>query len=95
MYLLDDLWYGNIRPVEQFTNHTSEYKRLMQKASDMMVCLQKTLTPEEYQMLEDYCTTNAMLGGLSEESAFIYGVRLGVRFILDAMDGISFPDGTR
>ena len=94
MTLLKDLWYGNIRPVEQSTPRTREYKKLMQEANDIMVKLQNELTPAGKQLLESYCNTHGMLVCLSEENAFVYGVRLGTGFILDMMEGLSFSQDT-
>ena len=76
MSLLRNLWYGNIRPNEQFFQYTSEYKLLITEASSVM----------EQLLLEGYCNTHAKLAGLSEEQAFIYGVRLGAKLMLDVME---------
>ena len=58
MSLLRNLWYGNIRPNEQFFYYTSEYKLLITEASGVMEQLQKKLTPEEQLLLEGYCNTH-------------------------------------
>ena len=94
MSLLRNLWYGNIRPNEQFFYYTSEYKLLITEASSVMEQLQKKLTPEEQLLLEGYCNTHAKLAGLSEEQAFIYGVRLGARLMLDVMNWEDSADRT-
>ena len=53
MYLLRDLWYGNVTPGERFGRRGSEYMKLTEEANEMMERLIAELTPEGAKLLEE------------------------------------------
>ena len=45
MTTLENLWYGNIRPVEQFVDGNAEYRNLLRLVGNNREKLESTLTP--------------------------------------------------
>ena len=85
MYLLKDLWYGNVTPGERFGRRGSEYMKLTEEANEMMERLIAELTPEGAKLLEELLDKQIVLHSIAEEDTFVRGVRIGAQFILDVV----------
>ena len=85
MYLLKDLWCGNINPGERFARDNSEYKKVAKESAACMDQLIAELTPKGSEILEKFLDKNMILSSISDEDAFVCGVRIGARFILDVI----------
>ena len=85
MYLLRDLWYGNVTPGERFGRRGSEYMKLTKEATEMMDRLIAELSPEGAKLLEELLDKQIVLHSITEEDIFIRGVRIGAQFILDVV----------
>ena len=83
MTTLENLWYGNIRPVEQFVEGNAEYKSLLRLVGNNREKLEATLTPEQAELLEKYCIAVNEMDSISEAAAFIYGFTLAVGLLID------------
>ena len=85
MYLLKDLWYGNVNPSERYGRRGSEYKKMTAEANDCMDRLIAELTPKGSELLEEFLDKHMVLNSICEEDTFIRGVRIGAQFILDVV----------
>ncbi len=85
MYLLSDLWYGNVNPCERYAINNSEYKKARKEANESMDRLMELLSPEAKTLLETVLDKHLILTSISEEDTFIRGVRIGAQFILDVI----------
>ena len=85
MYLLSDLWNGNLNPSERYIRQRSEYARLTQEASNCMDQMLEEMSPKCSELLEDFLDKRLILNAILEEDAFIRGVRIGAQFILDVI----------
>ena len=87
MFVLDDLWFGNIQPNEEANPFRSQYKNALEKITKNEDRLMEVLTDEEHRKmvmeLEDY---HADLTVWGELGAFVNGFRLGGKIILDMLD---------
>ena len=54
MTILENLWYGNIHPFEQFLERNKECKNLLRIAAKDQERLGASLTPEQAELLEKY-----------------------------------------
>ena len=79
MTTLENLWYGNIRPVEQFVEGNAEYKTLLRLVGNTREKLEAILTPEQVEMFEKYYTATNKMNSVSETEAFKYGFHLATR----------------
>ena len=83
MFVLQELWRGNITPSERFVRSGSEYKKIAGKLSDEMDRLMEAIPPEARKQLENIGNLRADMTVLANEDYFIYGFQLGARLILD------------
>lgn len=83
MTTLENLWYGNIRPVEQFIEGNAEYRNLLRLVGNNREKLEATLTPEQAELFEKYYTSVNEMDSISEAAAFTYGFTLAVGLLID------------
>ena len=77
MTVLENLWYGNIRPVEQFVEGNMEYRNLLRLVGNNREKLEATLSPEQAELFEKFYTAVNEMNSTAEVEAFSYGFRLG------------------
>ncbi len=82
---LEELWYGNLSPQEQFLEGNKEYIKLLKAMGDKRDSLEKQLTSGQKQALAEYDDTTADLMTLSEAEAFRYGFTLGTLIMIDIL----------
>ena len=85
MFVLQELWRGNITPSERFVRSGSEYKKIAGKLSDEMDRLMEMISPEARKQLENIGNLRADMTMLSNEDIFIYAFRMGARLMLDVL----------
>ena len=85
MTVLEDLWYGNIRPIENFIEGNSEYKGLLRLVSKNRDTLENELTNKQLELLEKYTASVNKMNSISETAAFQYGFSLGVRIMIESL----------
>lgn len=85
MTVLEDLWYGNIRPVENFVDGNMEYKGLLRLVSKNREILESKLSPKQLDMFEKYNLSVNEMNAVSETAAFQYGFSLGVRLMMESV----------
>ena len=85
MYLLEQLWRGNIAPSERYIRSNSEYKKASQAFYDAAEKMTEELTPEGKKYWEAVANYQSDMTMLAEEDIFIYGFRMGASMILDVV----------
>ena len=81
--ILEDLWYGNIIPMEDSGRKNEQVKKLSTLMSKYRENLSETLNDSQKELLAKYDdAVNAMYAEI-EKDAFIYGFRLGGRLVWD------------
>ena len=83
MTILENLWYGNIRPVEQFVEGNAEYRSLLRLVGNNREKFEATLSPEQAELFEKYYTSVNEMDSISEAAAFTYGFTLAVGLLID------------
>ena len=83
MYILNDLWYGNITPNERYIRSHSEYQQISHQFTEELDLFIKDLSPEKRKQCDELERLQLKLISISEEDTFIVGFRLGARMILD------------
>ena len=84
MTTLENLWYGNIRPVEQFVDGHAEYKSILHLVANNREKLEATLTPEQAELFEKYYTAANEMNSVSEIAAFKFGFNLAVWLLTES-----------
>ena len=85
MFVLKDLWNGNVAPSERAVRQGSHYHELSKR---LLVCeeaVEKELTPDGKKAFREYEETQSQLQEISDFDAFYKGVCFGVRFMLDVI----------
>ena len=81
MRILEELWFGNIKPNENKLSQGSEQYELVK----LIVRHEETLTPlmpqEAKEVFEKLRENQSELAHLNEREAFISGVKLGARIM--------------
>ena len=85
MYVLRDLWRGEISPTERFVRPGSEYKKTSKQFSDEIDAFVATLSPDAKKQMDVVDRLRTDLTMMTEEDVFIYGFRMGARMILDVV----------
>ena len=86
MTALEDLWYGNIRPVETYIEGNMEYKSLLRLVSKNKETLENELNSNQLELLEKYTTSVNEMNSISETSAFKCGFTLAVGLFTESND---------
>ena len=91
MKILEELWYGSVRPDERDTHPDSRQNKLggyILRHEEALVPLLSEQAKEIYEKLRE---NQAEYGCLSECEAFCIGFRLGARITYEVMDGSDLP----
>ena len=83
MYILEDLWNGDITPSERVIRTGSQYAQLQKQLVAAEEDFRKELSPEGKVAYDTFCRKQAELSEISECDCFIRGVRIGARLLLD------------
>ncbi len=79
MTTLENLWYGNIRPVEEFLADNKEYKGLLHLVAKNREKLEESLSPKQAELFEKYYTAVNEMDSVSQAAAFKYGIGLLIK----------------
>ena len=83
MYILEDLWNGDITPSERMIRTGSQYAQLQKQLVAAEEDFRKELSPEGKAAYDTFCRKQAELSEISECDCFVRGVRIGARLLLD------------
>lgn len=84
--ILQDLYFGKIRPWERKRVHTQEYSVLTQKIDDIVVHFKNQLSSEDYARFEEMQDLQAQTEIIDDVDLFEYGFRLGALMMIDIFD---------
>lgn len=86
MRILEEFWYGNIKPMEYDANDSKEYKEVLRPIIKNEEKLRDTITDEQKELFTRYTDAvreyQTMAGCLLFQNSF----KLGARMMLEAME---------
>lgn len=86
MRILEEFWYGNIKPMEYDANDSKEYKEVLRLITKNGKKLRDTMTDEQKELFTRYTDAvreyQTMAGCLLFQNSF----KLGARMMLEAME---------
>lgn len=85
MTTLENLWYGNIVPNEQYLKENSNYKKLLPVMTEYRNNLSKDLTAEQNEWLEKYDDIINEMHSVAEVEAFKFGFRLAISLLIESI----------
>ena len=83
--LLEEFWYGNIFPQEQYAAQHPDIKPLLRLVEKNKINLTETFTDTQKEMLKKYDDAVSEMNGILEREIFIYAFRLGGRFAMETL----------
>ena len=83
--ILEELWYGNINPLEQSTDDNAEVKKLLSLVGRNRDKLCEGMTEQQKADLAKYDDCVNEMYGIIEQEVFKYGFRLGGRLVLEML----------
>ena len=83
--ILEELWYGNICPNDEYRDAAKEAKELLRYVAEHHDNLLSTLTDKQKEILERFDDCYAELSDINEREIFVYAFRLGARIAIEIM----------
>jgi hypothetical protein len=87
MKLLEEFWYGNIKPTEYDTFAYKEYKEIFRLITKNEEKLQATMTEEQKELFSRYTDAVREYQAMSECLLFQSSFKIGDRMMVDVMEG--------
>lgn len=85
MYVLEKLWKGEVRPDERSFRKDSRYAELMHKSSKLEDAFCEELSTAGKKIYNEHYEAQMQMLDISEQDAFVQGILLGARFMLDVI----------
>ena len=83
--MIDELWYGNVSPMDDTRNNTEEMKELMSYIARHQEEMMATLTDEQKLIFEKFDDCWGEYSSKAEKAIFSYAFKLGVRLTLETL----------
>ena len=83
--IIRELWQDKINPSVEVNTITPEIKELYAKIEIVEEKIIANFTKEQKQELEKYTDLYCECSSILQETAFTYGMRLGIKILLDAL----------
>ncbi len=84
--MLEELWYGNIIPMEHSVGGNAHIKKLINFMGKNREKFSETLNDSQKELLARYDDAVNEMYAEIEKNAFIYGFRLGIRIVAETFD---------
>lgn len=85
MTILENLWFGNITPVDRKLVRGSEVKKLLEKTTASENIFTAELSAEGQRAYTEYSKLMGDISAISECDAFCKGFRLGARLMIETL----------
>ena len=83
--IIREIWQDKINPSVDVNAITPEIKELYAKIDIAEEKITANFTKEQKQELEEYTDLYCECSSILQETAFTYGMRLGIKILLDAL----------
>ena len=83
--IIRELWEDKINPSADVNTLTEEIKELYAKIDIAEGKITANFTKEQKQELEEYTDLYCECSNILQETAFTYGMKLGIKILLDAL----------
>ncbi len=85
MSILEEFWYGNIHPCEQYIQKDSAYFGVLRKADGVKHQLLTVLSPEHQAIVDKLMDAQTEAATIAERDAFLMGFRTAVQMLMDSL----------
>ncbi len=92
MTILEDLWYGNVRPTERSIVRGSKLDNLMNLLCQNEDDLMKGLTDKQKESFDKFKDCQSEITDYLEREAFVSGFTIAVKLMVDVMKTMEIPE---
>ena len=92
MTILEDLWYGNVRPTERTIVKGSKLDNLMKLICQNEADLMKGLTDKQKESFEKFKDCQSEITDYLETEAFTSGFTIAVKLMVEVMKTMEIPE---
>ncbi|MDO3681825.1 DUF6809 family protein [Paenibacillus ehimensis] len=85
--ILEELYNGNLCPVEQIVPDDPLYRATNHKITEAMSVWRERLTAEEYKQLEELLNLRVQTGAMDLKESFVHGFKLGAALMIEVLAG--------
>lgn len=85
MLILEDLYFGDVRPSERSFKRNSQYAKALDDLVKAGDALTDTLTEKQKEMFEEFMTAQREVNVLTDCETFIYAFRLAAKIMIDVL----------
>lgn len=85
--ILEELYNGNLCPIEEIVSKTPAYKATTNKITETMSMWRQRLSEHEYKQLEDLLNLRVQSGEMDLEASFVHGFKLGAMLMIEVLAG--------
>ena len=85
MLILEDLYFGDVRPSERSFKRNSQYAKALDDLVKAGDALADTLTEKQKEMFEEFMTAQREVNVLTDCETFIYAFRLAAKIMIDVL----------
>lgn len=85
MFILNDLYAGDIRPCERMYPKSSEYEKSLTELVEAGDKLAAELTPLQMELFERFTNAQVDVSALTDCETFCYGFQVGAKIMLDVL----------
>ena len=92
MTILEDLWYGNVRPTERSIVRGSKLDNLMNLLCQNEDDLMKGLTDKQKESFDKFKDCQSEITNCLETEAFISSFTIATKFMVEVMKTMEIPE---
>lgn len=81
--ILEEMYRGNIYPDEAIVPRGTEYTRLNDRMSELMMQWREKLSTEDFQALEELVEIKNDINSLQSQESFVHGFKLGSLMMIE------------
>lgn len=85
MLILEDLYFGDVRPSERSFKRNSQYAKALDDLVKAGDALTDTLTEKQKEIFEEFMTAQREVTVLTDCETFIYAFRLAAKIMIDVL----------
>ncbi len=85
MGFIEDLYYGNIRPIEKCFNQGTQYEKAIKQFCRNEQLLAEILSEEKLKLFNSLIDANDEIRAINDLENFKFGFRLGVQMICNSI----------
>ncbi|MDL2289446.1 hypothetical protein LJB83_01635 [Clostridia bacterium OttesenSCG-928-F22] len=83
--VIRQIYNGEIQPCEGTYPDSEEYRELRQEHDAILDELADMIDDRAFELVEDLLTVRVLMDSVSVEDMFVYGFKLGMRVLLEAL----------